>query len=60
MAALPLTLTGPLFFPPSAILESIARLGEPAAGTGRLLMAAMEHLKEPELANPPFAFRAEA
>jgi hypothetical protein len=55
-----LTLTGPLFFPPSAILESIARLGEPAAGTGRLLMAAMEHLKEPELANPPFAFRAEA
>ena len=39
VAALPLTLSGPLFFPPSEILESIARLGEPAAGTGRLLRA---------------------
>ena len=60
MAALPLTLSGPLFFPPSEIMESIAVLGEPAAGTGQLLTAAMERLKDPELANPPFAFRSEA
>lgn len=58
VVALPLTQSGPLFFPPSEILEAIARKEDPAAGTGRLLIAAMERLKDPELANPPFSFRA--
>lgn len=42
-----------LFIPATEILGGIAQQDDPPAGTGRLLMAAMERLKEPELANPP-------
>jgi hypothetical protein len=55
-----LTKPGPLFFPPSDVLDAILQLQvEPAAGTCGLLAAALERLQEPVLVNPPFALRVE-
>jgi hypothetical protein len=56
----PLTKPGPLFFPPSDVLNAILQLQvEQAAGTCGFLAAALERLQEPVLVNPPFALKAE-
>lgn len=51
---------GPLFVPSAEILGAIAQQVDPAAGTSGLLLAAMEPLKDPLLANPPFVLRSDA
>jgi len=56
----PLTKPGPLFFPPSDVLDAVLQLQvEPAAGTCGFLAAALERLQEPVLVNPPFALRGQ-
>ena len=56
----PLTKPGPLFFPPSEVLDAVLQLQvEPAAGMCGFLAAALERLQEPVLVNPPFALKAE-
>jgi hypothetical protein len=55
-----LTKPGPLFFPPSDVLDAVLQLEvEPAAGTCGFLAAALGQLQEPVLVNPPFALKAE-
>lgn len=60
VAVFPLTQSGPLIFPASEILKSIAWLSETAEGTGRLLLAVKELLKDPMPVKPPFDIWAKA